>query len=73
MFNIYNERQLDKNSRTQRNSNTIIFRAILELEIDFPFVLIGDYNLYYTKWNALARNPTKEAEELIDWLDKHNC
>ena len=21
----------------------------------------------------MARNPTKEAEELVDWLDKHNC
>ncbi len=47
LFNVYNERQLDENSRTQRNSRTTIFRAILELEIDLPFILIGDYNLHY--------------------------
>ena len=41
--------------------------------MDLFFVLIKDYNLYYIKWNILARNPTKEAEELVDWLDKHNC
>jgi len=50
LFNIYNERQLDMNSRTQRNSKTTILRAILELEleIDLPFILVGDYNLHYT-------------------------
>src|SRR6266567_611828 len=73
LFNIYNEKQLDENSGTQRNSRTTISRAILELEIDLPFVLIGDYNLHHTRWNALARNPSKEAEELVDWLDKNNC
>jgi hypothetical protein len=73
LFNVYNERQLDENSRTQRNSRTTIFRAILELEIDLPFALIGDYNLYHARWNALARNPTREAKELVDWLDKYNC
>ncbi len=75
LFNIYNEKQLDENSGTQRNSRTTISRAILELEIDlpFPFVLIGDYNLHHTRQNALARNPSKEAEELVDWLDKNNC
>ena len=73
LFNIYNENQLDKNSGTQRNSKTIISRAILELEIDLPFALIGDYNLHHIWWNALARNLFKEAEELIDWLDKNNC
>src|SRR6266702_87192 len=73
LFNVYNKRQLDKNSRTQRNSNTTISRAILELEIDLPFILIGDYNLHYIWWNVLARNLTKEAEELVDWLDKNNC
>src|SRR6266571_827416 len=73
LFNIYNEKQLDKNSRTQRNSRTIISRVILELKINLPFILIGDYNLHHTWWNALARNPTKEAEELVDWLDKNNC
>ena len=50
-----------------------MLRAILELEIDLPFVLIGDYNLHHTRWNALARNPSKEAKELVDWLDKNNC
>jgi Endonuclease-reverse transcriptase len=73
LFNIYNKRQLDENSRTQRNSTTTISRAILELKIDLPFILIGDYNLYYKRWNALARNLTKEAKELVDWLDKYNC
>ena len=47
LFNIYNERQLDKDSRTQRNSRTTISRAILELEIDLPFILVGDYNLHH--------------------------
>ena len=73
LLNIYNERQLDKNSRTQRNSNTTISRAILKLKIDLPFVLIGDYNLHHTWWNALAKNPTKEAKEPVNWLDKNNC
>ena len=73
MFNVYNERQLDKNSRTQRNSRSTISRAILELEIDLPFILVGDYNLHYIRWNALAKNLTREAKELVDWLDKHNC
>ena len=73
MFNVYNERQLDENSRTQRNSTSTISRAILELEIDLHFALIGDYNLHHTRWNALARNPTREAKELVDWLDKYNC
>src|SRR6266702_5496427 len=72
LFIVYNEKQIDKNSRTQRNSNTTISRAILELEIDLPFVLIGDYNLHHTRWNALARNPTREAKELVNWLDKYN-
>ena len=36
LFNIYNKRQLDKNSGTQRNSRTTISRAILELEVDLP-------------------------------------
>ena len=35
-------------------------------------VLIGDYNLHHTRWIALARNPTREAKELVDWLDKYN-
>jgi exonuclease III len=73
LFNIYNERQLDENSGTQRNSRTTISRAILELEVDLPFILIGDYNLHHKRWNALARNPAREAKELVDWLDKHNC
>ena len=73
LFNIYNKRQLDENSRTQRNSTSTISRAILELEIDLPFILIGDYNLYYKQWNVLARNPAREAKELVDWLDKYNC
>src|SRR6266571_4010734 len=73
LFNIYNKKQLDENSGTQRNSRTTISRAIIELEIDLPFILIGDYNLHHTQWNALARNPSKEAEELVDWLDKNNC
>ena len=47
LLNIYNKRQLDKNSRTQRNSTTTISRAILELELDLLFILIGDYNLHY--------------------------
>ena len=41
--------------------------------MDLPFILVGDYNLYYTWWNVLARNLTREAKELVDWLDKHNC
>ena len=73
LFNIYNERQLDENSGTQRNSNSTISRAILGQELDLPFALIGDYNLHYKRQNALARNPTREAEELVDWLDKYNC
>src|SRR5882757_8421693 len=73
LFNIYNERQLDENSRTQRSSTTTISRAILELEIDLPFILIGDYNLHYIRWNTLARNPSREAKELVNWLDKYNC
>ena len=73
LFNIYNERQLDENSRTQRNSRSTISRAILELEIDLLFILIGDYNLHHTSWNALARKLTKEAKELVDWLEKYNC
>src|ERR1700728_5037537 len=72
LFNIYNKRQLDENSRTQRSSITTISRAILELEIDLPFILIGDYNLHHKRWNALARNLTREAKELVDWLDKYN-
>jgi len=48
LLNIYNERQLDKNSRTQRNSKTTISRAILEREMDLPFIPVGDYNLHYT-------------------------
>ena len=66
LFNIYNERQLDENSRTQRDSRSTISRAILERELDLPFALIGDYNLHHKRWNALARNPTREAEELVD-------
>ena len=73
LFNIYNERQLDENSGTQRNSNSTISRAILGQELDLPFALIRDYNLYHKRQNALARNPTREAEELVDWLDKYNC
>src|SRR6266571_6637699 len=49
LFNVYNERQLDENSRTQRNSTSTISRAILELEIDLPFALIGDYNLHHIR------------------------
>ena len=49
LFNIYNERQLDENSRTQRSSTTTISKAILELEIDLPFILIGDYNLHHKR------------------------
>ncbi|OCK98943.1 uncharacterized protein K441DRAFT_540994, partial [Cenococcum geophilum 1.58] len=49
LLNIYNERQLDENSRTQRNSISTISRTILELEIDLPFILIGDYNLHHTR------------------------
>jgi endonuclease/exonuclease/phosphatase (EEP) superfamily protein YafD len=73
LLNIYNERQLDEDSRSQRNSRSTISRAILELEIDLPFILVGDYNLHHIRWNALARNSTREAKELVDWLDKHNC
>ena len=73
LLNIYNKRQLDENSKTQRSSISTTSKAILERELDLPFTLIGDYNLYYIRWNALARNPTREAEELVDWLDKHNC
>ncbi len=73
LLNVYNKRQLDKNSRTQRNGRTTISRAILELEMDLPFILIGDYNLHHTRQNALARNLTREANELVDWLDKYNC
>ncbi len=36
-------------------------------------MLIGDYNLHHKWWNALARNSTREAKELVDWLDKYNC
>ena len=72
LFNIYNKRQLDENSRTQRSSISTISRAILGRELDLPFALIGDYNLHHIRWNALARNPTREAEELVDWLDKYN-
>ena len=43
------------------------------LEIDVNFILIGDYNLHHIRWNALARNLTREAKELVDWLDKYNC
>jgi len=51
-----------------------IFRAILEREQDLLFTLIGDYNLHHIRWNALARNLTREAEELlVDWLNKYNC
>ena len=64
---------MDEDSRTQRNSRTTISRAILEKELDLPFILIGDYNLHYKRWNVLARNPTREAKELVEWLDKHNC
>ena len=49
LFNIYNEKQLDENLGSQRNSKTIISRAILELEINLPFALIKDYNLHHTK------------------------
>ena len=73
LLNIYNERQLDENSRTQSNSRSTISRAILGLEIGLPFILVGDYNLHHIRWNALARNSTREAKELVDWLDKHNC
>ncbi len=48
-------------------------RTIELKEIDLPFMLVGDYNLYYIWWNAPARNPTREAKELVDWLDKYNC
>jgi len=66
-------RQLDENSGTQKNSKTTISRAILELELDLPFMLVGDYNLHHKWWNALARNSTKEAKELVNWLGKYNC
>ena len=49
LFNIYNEKQLNENSGSQRNNRTTISRAILELEINLPFVLIEDYNLHYTR------------------------
>ncbi len=36
-------------------------------------MLVGDYNLHHIWWNVLARNPTREAKELVDWLGKYNC
>ena len=37
--------------------------TILELKLDIPFILIGDYNLYYIQQNVLAKILTREAKE----------
>jgi exonuclease III len=77
LFNIYNEKELDTDSRTQPLGARTIHRVLLnQLEtIPLPFLLAGDFNCHHFWWNINVQeaNITRETKEFVTWLEKHEC
>ena len=75
LFNLYNEKELRHDSKTQRSGRSTIQRSILNLNPDLPFILLGDFNRHHIWWNSQATKKThkKETENLVSWLQSHDC
>jgi hypothetical protein len=49
LFNIYNEKELDTNSRIQPTGERTINRVLGQLDmLSLPFVLAGDFNCHHS-------------------------
>lgn len=73
IINIYNEKALDSESRSQKQGETTIERGLLNLNLDLPFLLVGDLNLHHIWWNSEIENPTNKAQKLVDWLHQNRA
>ena len=75
LVNLYNEKQLDLESRTQQTGIKTSIRLLTNLEIinqDLPIVLIGDFNCHCSLWNSAVTTDSHEAQEIERWLVKYN-
>ena len=72
LINLYNEKALDENLKTQKSGQTTINRALLRLQLQLPFIIAGDFNLHHTWWNSTIDTPSTNADRLVEWLNKHD-
>ena len=73
LFNLYNEKELSEDSGAQSRGKTTVKRSVLGLNPRLPFLLLGDFNSHHPWWNSEAGNPPKETQDLVAWLQHHNC
>lgn len=72
-LNVYNEKELDRNSATQPTGTTTIKRSILDLNLQLPFLILGDFNCHHLWWNSQRAHSPTETNDLVHWLQHHNC
>ena len=65
LINIYNERSLKEDC----NEYTVN-RKLHEIIPNKNAILCGDLNAYHSWWNSTITNP-KNANKLVDWLEKY--
>ena len=75
IFNIYNEKELDSESNSQKKGENTIKRILLPIEeIRSPFLIAGDFNAHHYWWNStISEKQSKSSQDLVDWLVTFNC
>lgn len=69
VVHIYQEK-----SRWQGEGRHTIQRFLdLNLQLDKPFLLLGDLNIHHPWWNHSVTNITQAAQSLVDYLSFHNA
>ena len=69
IVNLYNEKQLNATS-TSTSSIRTIERLLLQIPLQKPTLLVGDFNLHHYWWNsAVQDNQAEKATPLVNWLN----
>lgn len=81
LFNVYNEHPLQDadggGDRRQRDQMSTTVQRMLGSDLhqrlpqDVPVILTGDWNLHHPLWQSMAAEPTREARELVLWMQEN--
>ncbi|KAI1001045.1 hypothetical protein K3495_g7158 [Podosphaera aphanis] len=69
IFHIYHK----KSNRDGISQTTLQRFYQAKIQVDKPFLLLGDLNLHHPCWNPMIQSPSPQATELHDYLRKNRA
>lgn len=66
IINLYNQKESDMQPiRTFQ-------RSLKNLRLHNSTIIMGDFNAHHPWWNPRIEKPSRDAEEIVDWIDDNN-